>query len=444
MSGRNKVNPHLLRQAQIKERLRKKVAEKGGPKKLCLVMIVRNESKNMVRVLDSLKEVIDMGSIVDTGSTDNTEEVILDWSKKNNIPIVVHHEPFKNFAHNRTHSFRIAKTTFPEADYALLSDADFVWEVNKNGKFNKTLLIDQKYLVEQYNKSLTYWNIRILSFKVDFECVGVTHEYWAEAKTQKEYLGEIRTAKITTLAIDDREDGGCKSDKFERDERLLRGGLQDPETPLSLKTRYKFYLGQTLKDMGKFEDSIEWYTKRVADGGWAEEVYYSKFQIGVNYEQMAWKKRHAAQLMSKPDITEEDLKFIAHWNRDKLSPGQLMEQVSKLFTQAGTNYLAAYNYRKTRAEALYYMVRMYRLLGDCKTAFKFAQIGNKIKYPQEDSLFIERACYDYLFDYEISIVAFYIEEHKELGRQTIAKLLQRNDLPSWLRDIVEKNSRSYL
>src|SRR5258708_3238809 len=116
-----------------------------------------NEAKNMIRLLPSVKSIIDMVSIVDTGSTDNTEEVILNWGKENNIPTTVHHEPFKSFSHNRTHSFNAAKQAFPTADYLLLSDADFVWEVDKNLKFDKTLLIDHKYLIEQYNNNMTYW-----------------------------------------------------------------------------------------------------------------------------------------------------------------------------------------------------------------------------------------------------------------------------------------------
>jgi glycosyltransferase involved in cell wall biosynthesis len=231
VNNRIKNNNRIQRERELKDRMRKKLAIKQGAKKICLTMIVKNESKNMVRLLDSVKDIIDMISIVDTGSTDNTEDIIINWGKKNNIPTTVHHEKFKNFAHNRTHSVRVAKDTYPEADYFLLSDADFVWNVNVGNKFDKILLIDHKYLIEQYNKALSYWNIRLLSSKIDWICEGVTHEYWCEAKNQKEYSGEVRTAKIRTLLIDDREDGGCKSDKFERDEKLLREGLEDKDTP---------------------------------------------------------------------------------------------------------------------------------------------------------------------------------------------------------------------
>lgn len=444
-----KPNRRIIQQQLLKDRLRKKIAVKQGPKKICLTMIVKNESPHMNRLFDSLYDshsktyVMDMISIVDTGSTDDTEEVILKWGQDHNIPTTVHHEPFKNFSYNRTHSIRMAKQTYPEADYFLLSDADFVWEVSKNGRFDKVLLTDHKYLIEQYNKALSYWNIRLLSAKVEWDCVGRTHEYWCEAKKQEEYGGEIRTAKIKTLCVDDREDGLCKGDKFERDEKLLKEGLDDL-TEKHLHTRYKFYLAQTLKDMQRHEESIDWYNKRVQDRGWVEEVYYAKFQIGFNHERLAWNKKTAVALMGKADKTEEEMEHLKKWNPLDLGPAELIQQSTKHFTDASVNYMAAYNYRKSRAEALYYLTRMYRSLGMNDMAFDLAVMGNKIKYPEQDTLFIERGCYDYLFDFEISIVAFYLGNKKEDGQKATARLLQKDYLPDWVRKQVESNAHHYL
>jgi glycosyltransferase involved in cell wall biosynthesis len=429
------------RQAAMKDRMRLKIANKQGPKTVCLTMIVKNEANNMVRLLDSVESVVDMISIVDTGSTDNTEEIIIKWGKEHNIPTTVHHEKFQNFSYNRTHSVKAAKQAYPNADYFLLSDADFVWEVNVGGEFNKVLLVDHQYLIRQYNKSLSYWNARLLSSKVDWFCRGVTHEYWTEDASGS-YNGEVRTAKINTLCIDDREDGGAKADKFVRDERLLRAGLDDPATEADLKTRYRFYLGQTLKDMGRHEESIELYQQRVADGGWVEEIYYAKFQIGFNYEQMGWYKKAALELSAKAQRTIEEDELLKKYNPKNLTLLELVDQQTKHFTDAIMSYIAAYQYRKTRAESLYQATRLYRCLGMNAQSYELALIGKTIKYPESDSLFIHRDCYDYLFDYELSIVGNYV--NKKVGAEKCAELLQRDDLPDYVRNDCERNAKFYL
>lgn len=51
---------------------------------LSLVMIVKNESKIIERCLDSVKSIIDSIIISDTGSTDNTIEIIENYIEKIN------------------------------------------------------------------------------------------------------------------------------------------------------------------------------------------------------------------------------------------------------------------------------------------------------------------------------------------------------------------------
>ena len=51
---------------------------------LCLNMIVKNESKIIERLLSSVLPIIDSYCICDTGSTDNTIEIIENFFKKHN------------------------------------------------------------------------------------------------------------------------------------------------------------------------------------------------------------------------------------------------------------------------------------------------------------------------------------------------------------------------
>ena len=90
-------------------------------------------------------------------------------------------------------------------------------------------------------------------------CEGVTHEYWT---------GGGDSPLLSGAWIDDVGDGGCKSDKFERDERLLLEGLcEKPKCE-----RYMLYLAQTYHCLNRDSDAIEWYSKRIQAGGCAEQV----------------------------------------------------------------------------------------------------------------------------------------------------------------------------
>ena len=68
---------------------------------ICLNMIVKNESKIIKRLFESVLPIIDTYCICDTGSTDNTVELIQEFFDSKNIKGSVVFEPFKDFAHNR-------------------------------------------------------------------------------------------------------------------------------------------------------------------------------------------------------------------------------------------------------------------------------------------------------------------------------------------------------
>jgi glycosyltransferase involved in cell wall biosynthesis len=86
-------------------------------------MIVKNESKIILRLLESVLPMIDTYCICDTGSTDNTKELIEEYFNEQNITGKIIEEPFKDFGYNRTFALQ-ACLGMPNADYILLLDAD--------------------------------------------------------------------------------------------------------------------------------------------------------------------------------------------------------------------------------------------------------------------------------------------------------------------------------
>lgn len=407
-------------------------------KTICLTMIVRNESKNMIRLLNSVEPIIDFISIVDTGSTDDTEDIIKKWIRSHKIPGKIHREKFINFGYNRTHSIIKARESFPQANYFLLSDADFIWEIDVNGKFNKKLLFEHKYMVRQNSDNLSYMNTRLLSSEVDWECVGVTHEYWDSKKINR-FKGDITSHTLNTIQINDMEDGGCKSDKFERDKRLLIGGLESDIEDF-LRLRYTFYLAQTYKCLGEHETSIIYYNKRIDYGGWPEEIYFSMYQISFNYKALYNIYNHIIYIYNKELRSVADDKYLIKYECDSLLKAvQKKNDMFELTVQSGID---AWKYRPSRAESLHMAVSLLRENNEHRKAYDLAIEGRKIPL-STDTLFVEPNAYKWGFDYEISILAYYIKEH-QMGSLACETLLNRVDLPPEIYKKVQENSKFYI
>ena len=141
---------------------------------ICLNMIVKNESKIIPRLFDSILSIIDTYCICDTGSTDDTISLIENYFKERNIEGKIINIPFKNFGYNRTETLKAAKNM---ATYLLLLDADMILQINDN--FTKKDLCKPIYSIEQGDNSFKYMNVRLVRSDLDITCVGVTHEYYS-------------------------------------------------------------------------------------------------------------------------------------------------------------------------------------------------------------------------------------------------------------------------
>lgn len=332
---------------------------------LCLIMIVRNESKNMKRILESIKDIISCGSIIDTGSSDNTKDIIIKWFKDNNKILNLEHIPFVNFGFNRTLSFMRAKIAFPKIEYFITSDADFVWKIDLE-KFKNEKLIGDKILIKQKNEYISYYNFRLLKASCNFFCLGSTHEIW--------YCENSTCQTIDSIEICDLEDGGAKEDKYIRDEILLRSSLES-EDNLYLKTRYKFYLAQTLQAQRRYLESNIWFIERIKDGGWYEELFFCNFQIGRNY-------------MMLIDSIKQDIK----------NPKKDYECILKYYKLSIDYFLKAHDISKHRSESLLELAILYIRFAKLNKAIEIIEIAKKIPFPKDDILFVNDKCYNGMFD----------------------------------------------
>ena len=322
---------------------------------LCLNMIVKNESKIITRLFDSVISIIDCYCICDTGSTDNTVELIIDYFNNKGISGKVVSEPFKNFCHNRNFAL---KSCIGMSDYVLLLDADMILEI-KN--FNKYILsIADSFHILQGNDSFFYQNMRIIKNNGLYSYSGVTHEY---INTPSDNITSC--IEKQTLFIRDIGDGGSKNDKFERDIKLLLDGIK--EEPKN--ERYYFYLANSYHDSGRFGEAINVYKKRIEIGGWQEEVWYSYYRIGLCFKNM--KKMNDA---------------IKYWTY-------------------------GFDFYSQRLEGLYEIIKHYRIISKHKLANLFYQQAKQIlnlNLNRNSYLFLQNDIYTFKLYYEFTIFAAYV------------------------------------
>ena len=317
-------------------------------------MIVKNESKVITRLLQSVLPIIDCYCICDTGSTDNTCEIIVDYFTKNEINGKIIKEPFKNFEYNRNFSLH---SCFEMSEYILLMDADMVLDIRN---FNKNMLSSSdSFYILQGTDDFHYQNLRIVRNNGLYKYVGVTHEYInIPPNTLKMNILKNQ------LFIKDLGDGGCKMDKFERDVLLLQNGLKDEPT----NVRYYFYLANTYHDLGQFKEAIDIYKKRIELNGWDQEVWFSYYRIGLCYKKL----------------------------------GKMQDAIY--------TWLDGYNYLPDRLEGLYEIIHYYRVSNKPKLAIVIYNICKNVLMKQlnrDDYLFLQNDVYVYKIYYEYTNCAFY-------------------------------------
>lgn len=347
--------------------------------KLCLVMIVKNEEKIILRCLESVVGIVDCYSIVDTGSTDNTKKVIEDFFFKHKIKGGVYRREWKNFGHNRSEAFGLAKD---KAEYSLLIDADMVL---KNTDFDGKLTADA-YTLKQHSGNLVYQNTRIIKNSLNWKCIGATHEYWKAEDC-------FNMTDMPTLQIMDVGDGGSKADKYQRDIALLLQGIEEEPD----NGRYMFYLANSFRDTGNYDKAIEWYTKKINTPGWDEEIWHAMYQRALC---RIWKRDDSLTIVN-------DLMMAVHA-------------------------------RPWRLEPLYQLLRYLREMEMYMTGYMLGKYFGVVAFPIHDTLFIEKDVYDYRFYDEMSLAAFY-SGHKEESKMWTEKAKDFPLMPQIDKDRIENN-----
>lgn len=363
-----------------------------SPRKLCLVMIVKDEAPVIERCLRSCLPIIDSWSIVDTGSTDGTQEII--QGVLSHLPGKLHERPWKNFAHNRTEAIELAVGL---AAYDLVMDADDVLQIPEG--FELPPLTLPVYNLTVLYAPIAYPRPHIFRNDAGFKYTSVVHEY-LDVPYSTDFIHGIYYKVIG---------GGNRSldsvGKYERDAKMLIEALEkEPSNP-----RYIFYLAQSYKDIG-----TEIIAKSFRDNAGVVSAADKKRAFTAWRKSLATYERRAGM-----ENTFYQEVFVS-----LLECGKMRERLEENEGSVQAAYLRCYDKSEGSGrliEPLYELARYYRAKFRWPRAYLFGCSGHDTN-PPSNALFTDASVYAWRYDFERATSAFYVGR-KEESKGLYEKLL---------------------
>ena len=349
----------------------------GHKTNICLNMIVKNETKVLERLFRSVKGYIDYYVIVDTGSSDGTQQLIKDWTREQGIEGEVHERPWVNFGVNRQQALELAVQA-GRSDWLLFIDADEELGVS-NPRFYEELQPGVTYDIEKHHSNIRYAVPHLVNVRDSkWRWKGPVHNYLELESGSAKRVVRKDVWIVYHPGQGAKSQGVTSEQKYLRDAGLLEEHLkQNPGDP-----RSQFYLGESYKHAGRLEQAFAAYKARTKLQGWVEEMYMAQLEVG-----------RVAKLMNK-------------------SEGEIV-----------TELLQAYQLRPTRAEPLYELASYYRLQKKYAKACLFAKAGRDIRRP-DDNLFVAQDVYDWRLLDELAVAAYWVGDYAE-ARRACEEILRR-------------------
>ncbi len=346
---------------------------------IAVYLMVKNEEKRICVSLDSVKDVIKSVVIYDTGSTDNTIQVIRDWCDRNNLPFRLKEGTFVDFSTSRNVGLDFVDT-FEDIDYLLMLDSNdelktpyeimHVCNQFKGNNAHTGFLLCQEWF---FGESTTkYYNVRLIKPRCNWRYKGVIHEYinrYTDTTLHDEIINPTEIVKCPSVIIyqDRIADEGKSLPRYTRDKELLLAEIaKNPKDSRSM-----FYLAQTCECLNQPDDALYYYRLRTMLDGFEEERFQSFLRCGDN----ATKLGHSS---------EERIKW----------------------------YLKAFAHSK-RAEPLVKIGNIYAEEGNHSMATFFYKEACGLPFPSNAILFVDRKTYDYERFHKLGISAWYAGKYME-------------------------------
>jgi hypothetical protein len=364
------------------------------PAKVCLVLMVKNESKIIKRLLESLIDEIDAFVVLDTGSTDDTREQMWDFLvTRHHKPGVVYQSEWYDFGTNRS---IVSQLAFKSGQWLLLMDADYILvrtkELRDKSDSWKSRLPPygtgaNKFLLGTTG-DLQYSRPHIVAGDLLWTYYCRTHEFIGQKSTSHTAKTRQRSDHdFPFLQIDHVGDGGSKFDKGPRDIVMLLMDMMDE--PLS--ERAYFYAANTAKGMGMYV--------------WARELYEKHRTLCAWEEELSCASEYTLECQKMGAVQSSHLIWI--------------EQINTCLDGCIQN--------PARLETLFTFLR--QVSGDWNMRHQWihvlCSIGSLValnQFPHGQKLFVRKALHDWEFWRDLALVLFEVPIYFSLGCYIIQKL----------------------
>lgn len=266
---------------------------------LSLCMIVKNEEDNLKRCLESVKDIVDEMIIVDTGSTDSTEQIAESFGAK------IYHYPWDDsFSNARNYSMK-----FAVCDWILLMDGDD--ELEKSDSQSILELVERNEADAYFFQTICYMgdepgldaannlNIRLIKNHMGYFFSNPIHEQIFTNIKEINPLAKILNEPIKIYHYGYLNKNVVKQDKRNRNIKIL-------ETELELYPDYAFTLfnlGSEYFAMGNYNKAIEYFARSY--GKFDPEQGFSSKLVLKMVNCLLYLKRYDDALM----LIDDGLKF---------------------------------------------------------------------------------------------------------------------------------------
>lgn len=245
---------------------------------LAFITMCKNEAHCIRETLESVYKHIDYWIVCDTGSTDNTCEVVTEFFREKNIPGELFHDEWKDFGHNKTLMFQ---RVYNKTDYLLHLDADD----QLKGDFNKNMLIGNHY--DKYNfkyvrSSNEFLTSSLYNNRIRWKYAGVCHNIII--CLDKKNITTSNLFVSGNIYVDNELRGARQNDPEKYIKEAVKLQKQFFDTLYidedGLNSRSAFYAAQSYKDSGHYQHAINWYSLYTKlKNTWIEEVYIAYVSI---------------------------------------------------------------------------------------------------------------------------------------------------------------------